>query len=114
MIKISNQIKVGLSYKGFCDYYNNIKEYLNELISNNKIEQQDLELDVLIIESTDTRIITTYYVSNDTNFIKYVNTSDKQKKSTEWTFFNSNNEEYINHLNQCEYILDLDYYLKNN
>ena len=113
-MKINQEILVGKSYAGLCEFYSHIKMYSLELAKT--LKNDNFELYGLILDLTDNYLITKYFYILDNELFMLTNKSDTETKQIIELGIPqlTTKSDTIQEILKSNIVLDLDFYIKNN
>lgn len=115
MITISDNIKVGVSTPSFCDFYNKITLYANQLHDAfESFVDNDYELIRLNVFNHGNTMKEEYILSNSEGLFKISFVSDLVKRTGHWENLKTINENDESLNRDLAHIFDIEHFIQNN
>lgn len=113
-MKISDNILVGVSVPRFCEFYSDIKMYINSLLDKNKTIDDNNELVGLIITNDDSYVYEKYFIDINDIIYLYSYKVSITNKNIIWDITKTiNTEDMIKLIKNEKYVFDVNYYISN-
>lgn len=120
-MKISNTFIIGVSHQAFCSFYSDVQRYRDRLVQQFPELDTDLILAGMTVAEKDGKIVERYYIQRPNESGVYClisNTADINQREASWTdnlSFNQVEDEMVRDaINFQPFVMDIDWFLKNN